>query len=303
MHCDDDEYWRVDQVLKWLAYIENSGISTHPIIANGNPNDPNENVWHIKGCTEIRTNGWYQPMILNHAALERMKVASGNYGLSQTCKNFDVTHDVGMGPHAWMFGLYHIQIPHLGHNSNNGAHLDPEFIMIHPVKNARIYDRCENLTNWGDGNERFKQNLAIGCGDVNEQMPHHSFDGHGYKGNQLVANMYDCWNFYKEHGRPLQLATTIKKRVAMYPEGTMLLGISIPGDEKKPKVFKVLEPEDQVDSEGKFKGYSVEERHVPDILQLKGYAETAHSKKYDITKEWHNFTLDDCAVKGVVFYP
>ena len=30
---------------------------------------------------EILTGGWYQPLMINHAALERMKVSSANYGI------------------------------------------------------------------------------------------------------------------------------------------------------------------------------------------------------------------------------
>eukprot|EP01034_Spumella_vulgaris_P040761 gene40761-50437_t len=97
IHADDDTYFRPDQILRWLAAIEESGVNTYPIIASPNDNDNNkENVWHIKGCTEIHTNGWYQPMMLNHAALDRLKIASSNYGFAETCTNFAVTHDVGM---------------------------------------------------------------------------------------------------------------------------------------------------------------------------------------------------------------
>src|SRR5689334_10666988 len=31
LHCDDDTYWRVDQLLRWLAALENSGISSFPL--------------------------------------------------------------------------------------------------------------------------------------------------------------------------------------------------------------------------------------------------------------------------------
>jgi hypothetical protein len=41
-------------------------------------------------------------------------------------------------------------------------------------------------------------------------------------------------------------------------------------------------------------------RIMPRIRTLNGYETTEHSKKYDITKEWKNFTMDDCANKGKV---
>ncbi len=92
-----DTYWRVDQVLRWLAALDAAGMASFPIVASTNFEDPAEHVWHIKGCEEIRTNGWYQPMMLNHAAIERLKHASAQYGLRDTCRHFDVMHDVGMG--------------------------------------------------------------------------------------------------------------------------------------------------------------------------------------------------------------
>ena len=55
LHCDDDTYWRPEQVLRWLAAIDNSGMMTFPIIGNGNSNDPKENVWHVKGTYMKRT--------------------------------------------------------------------------------------------------------------------------------------------------------------------------------------------------------------------------------------------------------
>ena len=50
-------------------------------------------------------------MMINHAALEKMGRAVKEYGLKATCKGFDVTHDVGVGPFAWQLGLSHIFIP------------------------------------------------------------------------------------------------------------------------------------------------------------------------------------------------
>lgn len=76
-------------------------------------------VWHIEGCKEIQSNGWYQPMVLNQAALQLMRASVAAYGMQGTCKAFDVTHDVGVGVWAWLFGLYHVQIPHLERNDRH----------------------------------------------------------------------------------------------------------------------------------------------------------------------------------------
>jgi hypothetical protein len=120
LHCDDDTYWRADQVLKWLALIEKSGLSGLPLIGNLDPHkESGPGVWHITGCQEIQTNGWYQPLMLNAAALSLMKSSVANYGVMATCKGFDVTHDVGVGVYAWLFGLYHVQIPHLERNDQH----------------------------------------------------------------------------------------------------------------------------------------------------------------------------------------
>ncbi len=101
LHCDDDTYFRVDQVLKWLAAIENSGLNTYPLIAQINSRQDSmqqRGSYGIKsGCTEIMPMGWFQPMMLNHAALEKMKNAHLNYGLMSMCSTIGVTHDVGMG--------------------------------------------------------------------------------------------------------------------------------------------------------------------------------------------------------------
>ena len=41
----------------------------------------------------MHTNGWYQPLMLNKKALERMKVASADYGFMKTCVSFEASVD------------------------------------------------------------------------------------------------------------------------------------------------------------------------------------------------------------------
>ena len=45
----------------WLAAVENSGISSHPMIASINSDDPKENVWHVQGenCRYLSCNLCY----------------------------------------------------------------------------------------------------------------------------------------------------------------------------------------------------------------------------------------------------
>ncbi|RYH22509.1 hypothetical protein EON65_19080 [archaeon] len=68
-------------------------------------------IWHIKGCSDIHGNGWYQPMMLNKRALERLRVSSKAFGFTKTCEAFHVSQDVGFGPYAWMMELKHIHMP------------------------------------------------------------------------------------------------------------------------------------------------------------------------------------------------
>lgn len=41
-------------------------------------------------------------------------------------------------------------------------------------------------------------------------------------------------------------------------------------------------------------------RLIPDSVELGGYSTTEHAKKYDITKKWHAFTMNDCNPKGSI---
>eukprot|EP01034_Spumella_vulgaris_P025000 gene25000-31403_t len=190
LHADDDTFFRVDQVLRWLAALDNSGINTFPLIANGNFDDEKENVWHIKGCTEIHTNGWYQPMVLNHAALDRLKFGAKEYGLMQTCTNFDVTHDVGMGPYAWMFGFYHIHIPHITvQNSGGKGALPRDHLIIHALKHGKSEDDCNQASQWPE-KDRYNQKMVIADGSP---------------GDEIVADMYDAWDWQKTHGTQSQI--------------------------------------------------------------------------------------------------
>lgn len=60
---DDDEYWRVDQLLKWLYLVHHANISHIPIIGNNHRYDPEElgGVWGKKAagkCSEVHSIGW-----------------------------------------------------------------------------------------------------------------------------------------------------------------------------------------------------------------------------------------------------
>jgi hypothetical protein len=113
--ADDDLFIRVDQFLKWISLIDKSGLGHLPIIGNNEPSinfyNRWQGIWHINGCKEISSTGWYHPFFINKPAMERLKVASASWGLMDTCRNFDVSQDVGGDIYFWLFGLYHIMVP------------------------------------------------------------------------------------------------------------------------------------------------------------------------------------------------
>jgi hypothetical protein len=116
---DDDTFWRVDQVIRWLA-LEKLVDKSVPLVANGNCSlsleqvkTEGSGVWHIQGCNEIRENGWYQPLMLSKAAIERISTDTAKYEATETCKcnAFVVSQDVGLPVFFWLYPLEHIERP------------------------------------------------------------------------------------------------------------------------------------------------------------------------------------------------
>jgi hypothetical protein len=291
MHCDDDTFWRADQVLKFLALLDNSGLSGLPLIGNLEAHsEHNPGVWHISGCQEIQTNGWYQPLILNAAALKLMKNSVANYGVAATCKGFDVTHDIGVAVYAWLFGLYHVQIPHLERNDQHkGVQIfNPQQMIVHYLKPTES-DLCREQAKWPE-KLRYKQNIAIGCGDVDTPGPFHD--------KNKLAMMYDAWEYFREHGQdiPMTGSDWQEKQVTMYPTETAEHGKPAP----LPRIKYILTDADKPDASGKFNGDVVEKRKLPPLKHLTGYESTPHAKKNDIVKSWVDFTVKDCSPPGKV---
>eukprot|EP01038_Epipyxis_sp_PR26KG_P017086 gene17086-23505_t len=161
LHADDDTYFRPDQVFRWLASIENSGLSHYPMIGNSDEWKANGGVWHIQGCWEIHTSGWYQPLMLNRAALQRMAVGLKSYGITQVCKEFVVTHDVAVGIFAWLHELYHIYIPGIAINpthKGNGI-FKPNEMIVHYMKH-HVEDKCNEENKWPAA-ARYNQSVVI----------------------------------------------------------------------------------------------------------------------------------------------
>jgi hypothetical protein len=47
-------------------------------------------VW-CAGCSEIKSGGWYQPMMLNRAAVEAVKGAAKAYAATQICAAYKIS--------------------------------------------------------------------------------------------------------------------------------------------------------------------------------------------------------------------
>ena len=317
LHCDDDMYWRVDQVLRWLAAVDKSGANEYPLIANLDPGDENnKGVWMIEGCKEVQTTGWYQPAMLNHALLRRMAAGTAAYAIKDTCKAFDVTHDIGLGVFAWMLGALHLQMPS---TNSNGDHegigiFSPTDMAMHCVKHAEA-DRCDGRADNGwPRADRYKQSVVLGCGDMN-----HPVHGHDKK---AIADMYDAWHYYRAHGKPVKIGQAgtnefIESYVVVDANGVAIKQIlkekyklnalddgtfeppassadSAVGDGQRGQVELVngstymLAP-----------GEKIVLRTTPRLMPLRGYSTTEHSRKHNVTRNWVPFTLQDCSPPGV----
>jgi hypothetical protein len=121
--------------------------------------------------------------MLNKAALGRVKQSTSVYALTETCSNFDVSQDVGVGIFAWIHSLYHIHIPGVeGNQGHEGMTVfRPKEMAVHYIKHTEK-DDCEGKT-WPK-EYKHDQQMVIGCGNVDKPGPlHNPADG---------ADMYDA---------------------------------------------------------------------------------------------------------------
>lgn len=73
-----------------------------------------------------------------------------------------------------------------------------------------------------------------------------------------------------------------------------------PAPDGKPRIRDVLRHDEKPDQDNKYKGLEVKKVVMPEVGYLPGYRATEHAKKYDITKEWHKFKMEDCTDKGSI---
>lgn len=304
LHADDDMYFRGDQTMRWLASVENSGLTHLPLIGNGGDFDKGcDGVWHVKdGCKEICTVGWYQPLMLNRAALLKLQTPVAHYAVKDTCKGFDVTHDVGFGVLAWMIGAYHIKMPRV---EGNGGHmgykiLNQDQMAIHYMKHHEK-DHCRDGAGWPE-EEKHNQDIVVGCGNLDHPGPKHDKD-------ENWADMYDAYNYFKAHGKQLTLGKPGDNEWEEV-DATVISVKAIKSEHSKeiapdtrrvyphylfPNKAGIPTPSGSTGEESK------EERLIlPKLKQLAGYETTAHSKQHKISETWAPFSMTDCKIPGHV---
>lgn len=299
-HCDDDTYFRADQILRYVGSIEKAGIAHYPIVGNGArselsliPSERSGGVWNLKGrCKkEIFTGGWYQPLMVNKPAMDLMRVAFASRGVQETCKYFGVTHDVGLGPFFWMFGVWHIQLPATNINAGHSGYsiLQTSTMIIHAVRPSKDDGCLGDLSSWSEG-YRYKQNMAIGCGDIYQPDPVHDR-------NKNIL-MYDVYEYFEANGTDTSIGIVPSggytwTKVILHPP-------NVPENQRVKEILeyasmKVLEKPENVSYDGVLlPGESVEWRIIPRIVKLKGHDETDHGKKQDLTKNWSVFKPQYC---------
>lgn len=195
IQSDDDMFWRVDKLFQWLAAVDKAGLESIPWIANGQISHSIETLsapgglFFHEGCHEIHTNGWYQPMVLNKAAVERFWIATNAMGVTSTCSAFQVSQDVGIGVVAWVLQLSHIYLP--GIELNEGRRgisaLYSRIVAVHSAKHAGDEEDCRPNPSWPESLRR-SQAVVIGCGTLQRRTPGHN--------PEKAFDMYDAWHYF-----------------------------------------------------------------------------------------------------------
>lgn len=93
------------------------------------------------------------------------------FGITELCREFEVSQDVGLSIWAWMHQLHHIHIPK-GDTPGAAefAYFQSDSMFIHAVKHFRESDNCDGRADeWkNDSMARYNQSVMIGCGDVDK---------------------------------------------------------------------------------------------------------------------------------------
>ena len=198
LFADDDSYFRVDIVLRWLSYIEHANISHVPLMANGNIGDPN-----IEGCKEIETYGFYGQSMINKVALDKYISVPSTNPIVDVCKAWSFAQDVSMGVFGWMLEFYQVYMPgyysinlDIRENTNtisDHAYYLDESMVFHHVYAAENngYWPCDT-TKWPHS-LRYNQEDMTGCGSLYSELPENKFSHRG-------LSCYQLWKYYAING-------------------------------------------------------------------------------------------------------
>jgi hypothetical protein len=320
VEADDDVYFRPDQVMRYLAAVENSGINHLPIVGNtrvvtpettkqhyeslGNGQGGTGDVWSYKKtcCTEVDQAGWYEPFFLNRAALLKLRHSTSKFGIRDTCRAFDLSQDVALSIYFWLFELYRIYFPAHGSVTKGSSEFPENTLGIHAVKHRTMpggqhgwEDECQPEEGKWPQWLRYNQTLAVGCGSVDTPNPNHDLS----KG---PPDMYDVWKWYQAH--PSEVAVGVPGvnnwatvRVTVPGDGPVDCSnfdtTSIPFDQL---IYKGL-----VNATATGDGLTTCAMTIPVLGKLVGYQFTPHGKRNggNMTTNWVPFTPKDCMTCGV----
>lgn len=321
IEADDDVYLRGNVILKWLAKVDRSGVNHLPLVANNAPQSIGNMRAHLnslqsgkqgegglfnyKGCTEIKAN-WYQPLMINHAALEKIRVATRSYAISNIIYEFNLFQDACVGVLFWMYQLSAITFPHEDtvtdfaaiesrHSAAGATGAYVNSVKHRTVRVPLLEDECNPEGNWPDS-ARFNQTLAIGCGSLKLKGPLHNASISG-------KDMYDLWDFYKRHGRDYEPKFTAEKTPF---EGPEWINISVPVARnfncRHTHLFSYEAIAAARDQRLAGRAYNSSQKlchlEIPFLVRMEGYQFTNHSRRHDILKQWANFTKVDCMTPG-----
>lgn len=234
-------------------------------------------------------------MLFNKAAMEKIAIASAAYGLTDTCRAFEVTHDVGVELYVWFFGFYHIYIPNIALNPHHAgsAIFHPNQLVVHALKHDSDNCAAGKETMWSE-KDRYDQRIVVGCGDIDHPGPFHNA--------KKVADMYDAWEYFRVHGENVTFGKEgqdefERVNVTIYPN----IPISSTNTSMQRVKVKEILPEHADIVNNTYKGNEVKEVVIPHLQFIDGYEKTRHSKQYDIIhKKWVPFKLTDCDPPGKV---
>lgn len=261
-------------------------------------------------------------MMLNHAALKKMKNAVSNYGIKGSCHGFGITHDVGVGPFAWQLGLNHIFIPGIQGGFSGVKAFKPVRLAVHYLKPFDDEDYCNEEKRW-PASHRYNQTIVLGCGSVDRRGPFHNTTKHANH-----ADNYDMFEYFRDHGEDVVIGKEgenhwVRVRVTLTnsPESlhtdpssglTTALSphklqvkqlLSSPTFSKDPLQAtqenpSKISPQEALAAGELFKGDKVYSILIPDLVHLHGYDATDHARKHKDSLHFQAFTASDCSPPG-----